>query len=139
MVLSLIHIFVAISELNKAIRAARVHLIGFSGVILPIIGDRVLAQRNLEEPPSFRLRDLLAFSSAYGMGLDAIPLPGDCSVDQIVRILSEVASLAGILRKPLLARLLPIPGLRAREIVHANVSDEMWHAFMFPTRVMDFL
>lgn len=130
---------VAISELNKAIRAARVHLIGFSGVILPVIGDIVLAQRNLEEPPSFRLRDLLAFSSVYGMGLDAIPLPGDCSVDQIVRILSEVASLAGILRKPLVARLLPMPGLRARDIVNVTIADEMWNAFIFPTRVLELL
>jgi len=65
-----------------------------------------------------------------GTGLDTIPLPGDTFTEQIEGILAEVAALAGALRKPLTARLMPIPGLRAGDMT----------AFDFPyfvnTRVM---
>ena len=131
---------VAISGLNTAIRAARVLLIGLSGVILLILGDQVLAERNLQEPPSYRLRDLLSFSSVYGMGLDTIPLPGDSKVDQIVRILSEVAALAGSLRKPLIARLIPMPSLQARDLIDLDSStDTSFAPFVFHSRVMELL
>ena len=113
---------------TDAIRAARVILIGFSGVMLPVLEDAVLAQRNAEE--RYGWRDLLAFSAVCGTGLDTIPLPGDTFTEQIEGMLAEVAALAGALRKPLTARLMPIPGLRAGDMT----------AFDFPyfvnTRIM---
>lgn len=96
---------------TDAIRAARVVLPGFSGVMLPVLEDAVLAQRNAEG--RYTLRDLLAFSAVCGTGLDTIPLPGDTTPEQIAGVLAEVAALAGAWRKPLTARLMPIPGLRA--------------------------
>lgn len=113
---------------TDAIRAAGVVLIGFSGVMLPVLEDAVLAQRNAEG--RYGWRDLLAFSTVCGTGLDTIPLPGDTPIEQIEGILTEVAALAGALRKPLTARLMPIPGLRTGDMT----------AFNFPyfvnTRVM---
>ncbi len=113
---------------TDAIRAAGVVLIGFSGVMLPVLEDAVLAQRNAEG--RYGWRDLLAFSTVCGTGLDTIPLPGDTPIEQIEGILAEVAALAGALRKPLTARLMPIPGLRTGDMT----------AFNFPyfvnTRVM---
>ncbi|ABU56830.1 protein of unknown function DUF711 [Roseiflexus castenholzii DSM 13941] len=113
---------------TDAIRAARVMLVGFSGVMLPVLEDALLAQRNAEG--RYGWRDLLAFSAVCGTGLDTIPLPGDASVGQIEGMLTEVAALAGALRKPLTARLMPIPGLRAGDMT----------AFDFPyfvnTRIM---
>lgn len=113
---------------TDAIRAAGVVLIGFSGVMLPVLEDAVLAQRNAEG--RYGWRDLLAFSAVCGTGLDTVPLPGDTPIEQIEGILAEVAALAGALRKPLTARLMPIPGLRAGDMT----------AFDFPyfvnTRVM---
>ncbi|MDW8232517.1 MAG: DUF711 family protein, partial [Roseiflexaceae bacterium] len=113
---------------TDAIRAAGVILIGFSGVMLPVLEDATLAQRNAEG--RYGWRDLLAFSAVCGTGLDTVPLPGDASIEQIEGMLAEVAALAGALRKPLTARLMPIPGLRAGDIT----------AFNFPyfvnTRVM---
>jgi uncharacterized protein (UPF0210 family) len=113
---------------TDAIRTARVILVGFSGVMLPVLEDVVLAQRNSEG--RYGWRDLLAFSAVCGTGLDTIPLPGDVSIEQIEGMLAEVAALAGALRKPLTARLMPIPGLRAGDVT----------AFDFPyfvnTRVM---
>lgn len=99
---------------TDAIRAARVILIGFSGVMFPVLEDAVLAQRNAEG--RYGWRDLLAFSAVCGTGLDTIPLPGDTSIEQIDGMLAEVAALSGALRKPLTARLMPIPGLRAGDM-----------------------
>jgi uncharacterized protein len=47
--------------------------------------------------------------------LDAVPLPGDISEEQLARILSDVASLAFKWHKPLSARLLPVKGKQAGE------------------------
>jgi uncharacterized protein len=110
----------AVRSLTDAIRAAKVNLIGFSGVMLPIMEDIVLAQRSIEG--RYTLRDLLAFSAVCGNGLDTIPLPGDTSAEQIAGVLHEVAALAGALRKPLVARLLPMPGLRAGEITQIDYT-----------------
>jgi uncharacterized protein (UPF0210 family) len=101
----------AVRGLTDAIRAARVTRLGFSGVMLPVLEDETLARRNAEG--RYTLRDLLAFSAVCGTGLDTIPLPGDTPPSSIAGVLGEVAALAAALRKPLTARLLPIPGLKA--------------------------
>lgn len=103
-----------VRSLTEAIRAARVIQLGFSGVMLPVLEDATLARRNTEG--RYTLRDLLAFSAVCGTGLDTIPLPGATTPAQIAGVLAEVAALAGALRKPLTARLLPIPGLQAGDL-----------------------
>lgn len=101
----------AIRACTEAIRAARAAQLGFSGVMLPVLEDAILARRNTEA--CYTLRDLLAFSAVCGTGLDTIPLAGATTPAQIAAVLREVAALAGALRKPLTARLMPIPGLSA--------------------------
>jgi hypothetical protein len=118
----------AVRALTGAIRAARVTQLGFSGVMLPVLEDETLARRNAEG--RYTLRDLLAFSAVCGTGLDTIPLPADASPEQIAGVLHEVAALAAALRKPLTARLLPIPGLRAGDMTRFT-----WEYFV-NTRVM---
>jgi uncharacterized protein (UPF0210 family) len=112
----------AVRGLTAAIRAARVTRLGFSGVMLPVIEDPVLARRNAEG--RYGLRDLLAFSAVCGAGLDTIPLPGDTTAEQIAGVLAEVAALATALGKPLTARLLPLPGLRAGEMTAFGASSD---------------
>jgi uncharacterized protein len=119
----------AVRGLTGAIRAARVTQLGFSGVMLPVLEDETLARRNTEG--RYTLRDLLAFSAVCGTGLDTIPLPADASAEQIAGVLHEVAALASALRKPLTARLLPIPGLRAGAMTRFT-----WEYFV-NTRVMN--
>ena len=97
--------------------------------------DVVLAQRNAEG--AFALRDLLAFSAVCGTGLDTIPLPGDTSVGQVAAVLHEVAALASALSKPLTARLLPLPGLKAGDTTNFEQLDDPQIAQYFcATRVM---
>ena len=112
----------AVRELTGAIRAARVTQLGFSGVMLPVLEDPILAQRSAEG--RYTLRDLLAFSAVCGTGLDTIPLPGDTAAEQIVGVLEELTALAGALRKPLTARLLPIPGLKVGDLTQFAAADD---------------
>ncbi len=86
---------------------------GFNGLFLPVMEDSILARRAAEGALS--VRDLLLVSSVCGAGLDTVPLPGDSSPGQIAALLLDVAALSARLRKPLTARLMPIPGKAAGE------------------------
>jgi uncharacterized protein len=56
---------------------------------------------------------LLSYSSVCGTGLDTIPLPGTATVEQLARIIGDVATLSVKWNKPLTARLLPVAGRAA--------------------------
>jgi hypothetical protein len=101
----------AVAILAEALDQARYLRVGFSGVMLPLLEDTVLAQRGIEE--MLTLNDLLLYSAVCGTGLDTIPLPGEVSEDKIFAILLDLAALAQRLDKPLTARLMPIPGKRS--------------------------
>jgi uncharacterized protein (UPF0210 family) len=85
--------------------------VGYSGLMVPVMEDKVLAQRWAES--SYSVDSLLAYSAVCGTGLDTVPLPGDVSVEQLERILGDVASLAVRWDKPLSARLQPVRGKKA--------------------------
>ena len=84
---------------------------GFSGLMLPVLEDSVLAARAGAGQVS--VNDLLSLAAVCGVGLDTIPLPGDVSEESVHGILLDVAALAVRLDKPLTARLMPLPGLAA--------------------------
>jgi uncharacterized protein (UPF0210 family) len=103
----------AAATITQALRAVPFAHVGYSGLFLPILEDSVLAQRWAEGAIS--VDALLAYSSVCGTGLDTVPLPGGVTRDQLVRILSDVATEAYKLNKPLSARLLPVTGKKAGE------------------------
>jgi len=93
---------------TRALKEIPVTHAGYSGLMLPVLEDSVIAQRWSEGRLS--MDSLLSYSTVCGMGLDTIPLPGNISEDQLARILGDVASLAVKWHKPHSARLLPIAG-----------------------------
>src|SRR5438445_7037895 len=98
--------------LTRAIRRTRVRRCGFSGLMLPLLEDSVLARRAAECPPS--LHELLLYSAVCGTGLDTLPLPEDVSEAELAGVYLDVAALSLALNgKPLTARLLPVPGAQA--------------------------
>ena len=97
--------------ITEAERSISVKRIGYSGLMLPVLEDPVLSERWSEG--TFDLDSLLAYSAVCGTGLDAIPLPGDVSQEQLERIMGDMASLAFKWHKPLTARLIPAPGKKA--------------------------
>jgi len=89
---------------------------GFNGLMLPVLEDSTLAGR--AAGGTLTLKDLLLYSTVCGTGLDTVPLPGDASADQLAAVLVDVAALSMRLNKPLTARLMPIPGKQAGDVIH---------------------
>jgi uncharacterized protein (UPF0210 family) len=110
----------ALAFLTHAIQQINMPRTGFSGVMLPILGDETLAQRAAEG--QFSLNDLLLYSAVCSAGLDIIPIPGDTSVDDISAVFLDMATLAISVKKPMSARLMPIPGLKAGDEVSLNAA-----------------
>jgi uncharacterized protein (UPF0210 family) len=52
----------------------------------------------------------VSYSAVCGTGLDTVPLPGDVTIEQLARIIGDVATLSVKWNKPLSARLLPVAG-----------------------------
>ena len=101
----------AAAILTEAVERARFTHAGFSGLMLPVLEDAVLAQRAAEGV--LTVKDLLLYSAVCGTGLDTVPLPGKTSAGQIASVLMDLSALALRLDKPLTARLMPVPGKKA--------------------------
>ena len=118
----------AAAFITEAIDRARFPRTGFSGLMLPVLEDATLARRAAEG--TLALNDLLLYSAVCGVGLDTIPLPGDTSEATLAGILLDTAALSARLRKPLVARLMPLPGLRTGDATSFNFE------YFAPSRVM---
>lgn len=118
----------AAAFITEAIDRARFPRTGFSGLMLPVLEDATLARRVAEG--MLALNDLLLYSAVCGVGLDTIPLPGDTSEATLAGILLDTAALSARLRKPLVARLMPLPGLAAGDATSFDFE------YFAPSRVM---
>lgn len=98
----------AVGVITGALKQIGLRRTGYSGLMLPILEDPVLAQRWNDGLVS--MDALVSYSAVCGTGLDTVPLPGDVTVDQLARIIGDVATLSVKWNKPLSARLLPVAG-----------------------------
>ncbi len=105
----------AAAFLTDALQRAQFPRAGYNGLMMSVLEDSVLAKHVEENRLS--VNDLLMYSAVCGVGLDTLPLPGNVTTDQLKAILMDTAALALRLRKPLTARLMPIPGKMAGEPV----------------------
>jgi uncharacterized protein len=103
----------AVAVITSAIKEIGLRKTGYSGIMLPVLEDSVLAER--WNAGLVSMDALLNYSSVCGTGLDTIPLPGNVSEDQLARIIGDVASLSVKWNKPLTARLMPVAGKNAGE------------------------
>jgi len=106
----------ACALVTDVIKHLPVKLCGYSGLMLPVLEDTVLANRAREG--HFGLRELLLFSSVCGTGLDVVPIPGDTPSSTIERILLDVAAQSVKLSKALSVRLFLVPGKSVGDPVH---------------------
>ena len=89
---------------------------GYSGLMLPVIEDNVLAKRAMEK--RYTVQEILLFSSVSGTGLDVVPLPGNTSKQVIENIMIDVAALSlKYTSKALSVRLFLIPEKHAGDTV----------------------
>lgn len=94
--------------ITSALKKIQVKQVGYSGLMLPVLEDSVLAKR--WEAGTISRDSLMSYSSVCSTGLDAIPLPGDISQHELESIIGDMASLAVKWHKPLSTRLLPVAG-----------------------------
>jgi uncharacterized protein len=113
--------------ITSAVKAVPVKQIGYSGLMVPVMEDKRLAERWAEG--TFNTDDLLAYSAVCGTGLDTVPYPGDISIEQMTRIFGDVASLAWKWKKPLSARLQPVAGGKAGD------ETQFSSRFLFNTKL----
>ncbi len=85
--------------ITTAVKAVPVKQVGYSGLMVPVREDQLLAQRWAQG--AYNTDDLLAYSAVCGTGLDTVPFPGDVSQAQMERIYGDVAALAWKWKKPL--------------------------------------
>ena len=111
----------ACAATTEALRSLSVKTCGYSGLMLPVLEDPVLAKRATEG--RYGLQDLLLFSSVCGTGLDVVPLPGDTPSEQLAKVIVDTAALSNKWKKPLSARLFVVPGKAVGEM--ATFTDAM--------------
>lgn len=120
----------ACAIITRVIKNLDVKTCGYSGLMLPVIEDKTLAQRATEG--YYTVEELLLFSSVSGTGLDVIPISGSTSKETIEGLYRDVASLSlKYFNKPLSARLFPIPGKEAGDVV------EFENPYLTTTTVME--
>jgi uncharacterized protein (UPF0210 family) len=105
----------ACATITSALKSLDVRTCGYSGLMLPVLEDPVLAQRATEG--RYGIEELLLYSSVCGTGLDVVPIPGDAAAPAVARLIGDVAALSAKLSKPLSARLFPAPGKKAGDLV----------------------
>jgi uncharacterized protein (UPF0210 family) len=103
----------AAAVITRAVQSVAVKRAGYSGLMVPVLEDAVLAKR--WDEGAYTMDALLAYSAVCAGGLDTIPLAGDTGAERLAHILSDVATLAYKWQKPLAARLLPVPGRKSGE------------------------
>jgi uncharacterized protein (UPF0210 family) len=111
----------ACAAVTAAIKSVAVKTCGYSGLMLPILEDPVLAERVTEG--RIKLSDLLLYSAVCGTGLDVVPVPGDATPQELARVIGDVATLSVRLKKPLSARLFTVPGKKIGE--HVEFTDPL--------------
>lgn len=103
----------AVGTITSALKEIGARRTGYSGIMLPVLEDPLLAERWNQGRLS--LDALLSYSAVCATGLDTIPLPGDTTVEDLARVIGDVATLSVKWNKPLSARLLPVAGKHAGE------------------------
>lgn len=114
-----------IKFLTNMLQGMRIKGIGFTGVMLSVTEDSVLAERNNEG--RYSIGDLLSYSSLCGIGLDMLPIPPTTTKNDIFGLILDVAAKAAGL-KPLIVRL-----LRQK---NPNDQTDLNNPFLVNTRVM---
>ncbi|MFC0773313.1 DUF711 family protein [Terrimonas alba] len=106
----------ACALITDVLKSLDIKKCGYSGLMLPVVEDRVLAQRAAEQ--RYTVQELLLYSSVSGTGLDVVPIPGDTPRAVIEGVLTDVAALSlKYMAKALSVRLFPIPNKKAGEKV----------------------
>ncbi len=88
---------------------------GLSGAFVPVMEDAVLAKA--VGSGALTIEKLEAMTCVCSVGLDMVPIPGDVSAETIAALIADEMALGMINNKTTAARLIPVPGKKAGELV----------------------
>ncbi|MCF7817504.1 MAG: DUF711 family protein, partial [Kiritimatiellales bacterium] len=88
---------------------------GLSGAFIPVMEDAELAAA--VKNGSLVLEKLEAMTCVCSVGLDMVPIPGDTDAETIAAIMADELMIGVINSKTTAARLIPVPGKAAGELV----------------------
>ena len=119
----------ACALITDVLKSLNIKKCGYSGLMLPVVEDTVLARRASEQ--RYTVQELLLYSSVSGTGLDVVPIAGDTPKESIEGILADVAALSlKYTAKALSVRLFPIPNKKVGEKVTFD------NPYLTPTVIM---
>jgi len=110
----------AAAALTMTLQSLPLQTVGYCGLMLPVCEDRRLAELASQIPSKLSVSQLLNLSSACGVGVDTVPVPGTCSTDDLTYLILDVAGLAAKWNKSLSCRVFPVPGLLAGDFTSFN-------------------
>ncbi|MFC0600183.1 DUF711 family protein [Streptomyces palmae] len=95
------------AAVTAGIRSVGLPIVGYGGLMLPVLEDQVLALAWQEG--RINADSVLAYSSVCGAGMDTIPLPGWTPEHEVTAMIGDMAALSARWAKPLSARLMLAP------------------------------
>jgi uncharacterized protein len=113
----------AISIITQTIQSlTSIKHCGYSGIMLPVCEDQRLAEitqtTDSNGVTKLRISDLLSISQVCGVGIDTVPIPGDCSERELASLILDVAGVAHRWNKSLSCRVFPVPGKKAGDVTN---------------------
>lgn len=109
-----------LAMLNDAVKKggafASSHVGGLSGAFIPVCEDLTIAESAANG--TLVLEKLEAMTAVCSVGLDMVALPGDTSAEMLSAIMADEMAIGVINKKTTAARLIPVPGKKAGEMVH---------------------
>jgi uncharacterized protein (UPF0210 family) len=101
---------------TSVLKSIEVKRVGYCGIMLPMLEDVGLARAAVDGRLS--IAQVLSYASVCGVGVDMVALPGNVSAERLQALVTDVGTMADRLQKPLLIRVLPIPGKSAGELTN---------------------
>ena len=109
----------AVAMLNDAVKKggmfASSSVGGLSGAFIPVSEDSTLADAVAKK--HLVLEKLEAMTSVCSVGLDMVAIPGDTPPETVAAIIADEMAIGVINDKTTAARLVPVPGAKAGEVV----------------------
>jgi len=102
--------------ITGVLKSIDVKRVGYCGIMLPILEDVGLARAAVEG--RLGIAQVLSYASVCGVGVDMVALPGNVSIERLQALIVDVGTMANRLEKPLLVRVLPVPGKVAGELTN---------------------
>lgn len=99
-------------NITDVLKRVPVKRTGYCGIMLPVLEDTGLVKA--VDDGNLTIKDLLAYSSVCGVGIDMVPISGDVAAEKLEGLMLDIGTMSWKLKKPLSVRVLPIKSIDKR-------------------------